>query len=539
MISRQIDLTINKMTKAQYNGISPVADEVYVITDEAGCVTSVNGIQPDSSGNVTISIPSAVTESTVAGWGFTKNVGTVTSVNGISPTNGNVVISIPQQVNADWNATSGVAEILNKPTIPTVNNGVLTITQSGVTLGTFGANQSRNSVIDIPSGGSSRNIGEIVASTIPLTDAGLHLLDGSLIQGDGIYADFVNYIAGLDLTANYFCTETEWQQSITDYGVCGKFVYTQPTYQLIDTASGTTGWFVHSLEVGSQVYATNGTPQITIASVSGNHITVTGTQAALFPNGFDRDTANDVVASVRLPKITGIVEGTTDLTALGDLVEAGLPNISGVLGPSRTLHTYSGTSVPISGAFKKTSISGTTVIGSSGSSADVYKYEIDASLSNSIYGNSTTVQPQTIKVLYYIVIATSTKTQIQVDIDEIATDLNGKADVDLSNVPTSKGILTESYVNGTSWYRVYSDGWCEQGGYQLTLSAANTMVKINLLKPYKDGNYTVVATNAGSSATNYYNVKVGSGAINETDGFYLALSSTSAAAWWQTSGYIR
>lgn len=127
MISRQIDLTINKMTKAQYNGISPVADEVYVITDEAGCVTSVNGIQPDSSGNVTISIPSAVTESTVAGWGFTKNVGTVTSVNGVSPTNGNVAIPIP-----------------------TVNNGTLTITQDGNTLGTFGANQSTNSTIDIP-----------------------------------------------------------------------------------------------------------------------------------------------------------------------------------------------------------------------------------------------------------------------------------------------------------------------------------------------------------------------------------------------------
>ena len=31
-----------------------------------------------------------------------------------------------------------------------------------------------------------RNIGEIVASPLPLTDAGLHLLDGSLIQGGGI-----------------------------------------------------------------------------------------------------------------------------------------------------------------------------------------------------------------------------------------------------------------------------------------------------------------------------------------------------------------
>jgi len=231
---------------------------------------------------------------------------------------------------------------------------------------------------------SSRSIGEIIPSTIPLTEAGLHLLDGALISS-GMYADFVTYMANLTATApDCFCTEQEWQTAVTTYGVCGKFVY---------------------------------------------------------------DSVNN---TVRLPKITGIIEGTTDLTALGDLVQAGLPNISGVLGPSRTLHTYSGTSVLTSGAFKKTSISGTTVIGGASNSADVYKYEIDASLSNSIYGNSSTVQPQTIKVLYYIVIATSTKTDIQVDIDEIATDLNGKMDTDGTNAVNSV-----KFADG-QWVKSYS-----------------------------------------------------------------------------------
>ena len=40
-------------------------------------------------------IPGAVTEATVSGWGFTKNTGTVTSVNNVSPVNGNVTLSIP------------------------------------------------------------------------------------------------------------------------------------------------------------------------------------------------------------------------------------------------------------------------------------------------------------------------------------------------------------------------------------------------------------------------------------------------------------
>jgi hypothetical protein len=97
MQSRQVsNFKINKMTKAQYSGIVPSQDEVYITTDEADAVLSVNGILPNAQGNVTLNIPSAVTESTVAGWGFTKNVGTVTSVNGTQPDgSGNVAITIP------------------------------------------------------------------------------------------------------------------------------------------------------------------------------------------------------------------------------------------------------------------------------------------------------------------------------------------------------------------------------------------------------------------------------------------------------------
>lgn len=54
--------------------------------------------------------------------GYTSNVGTVISVNNTSPdNNGNVTLLIPAaQVNSDWNANGGVAEILNKPTLGTM-----------------------------------------------------------------------------------------------------------------------------------------------------------------------------------------------------------------------------------------------------------------------------------------------------------------------------------------------------------------------------------------------------------------------------------
>ena len=50
----------------------------------------------------------------------------------------------------DWNASSGVGEILNKPTIPTVNDGTLTVQQGTTTLGTFSANQSSSTTITVP-----------------------------------------------------------------------------------------------------------------------------------------------------------------------------------------------------------------------------------------------------------------------------------------------------------------------------------------------------------------------------------------------------
>ena len=53
------------------------------------------------------------------------------------------------QVNSDWNAISGVAQILNKPTIPTVNDATLTIQKNGTDVSTFTANASSNVTCNI------------------------------------------------------------------------------------------------------------------------------------------------------------------------------------------------------------------------------------------------------------------------------------------------------------------------------------------------------------------------------------------------------
>ena len=72
------------------------------------------------------------------------------------------------------------------------------------------------------------------------------------------------------------------------------------------------------------------------------------------------------------------------------------------------------------------------------------------------------------------------------------------------NAP-SRDYLVESYVNNKSWYRIYSDGWCEQGG-QITVTKAAT--NITLLKSYKDNNYNAVGCQANIDTAGYHTINV-------------------------------
>lgn len=51
--------------------------------------------------------------------------------------------------------------------------------------------------------------------------------------------------------------------------------------------------------------------------------------------------------------------------------------------------------------------------------------------------------------------------------------------------------LVSKYVSGANWCNIYSDGWCEQGGYKTGSFNHNT--KHMLHQPYPNNNYTVVA----------------------------------------------
>lgn len=201
----------------------------------------------------------------------------------------------------------------------------------------------------------NRFVGEVFSSLVPINDNGVKLLDGSVLEVGGIYDEFINHIVGFkESYPNLFCTEEEWNTSISTYGVCGKFVYTEGV-------------------------------------------------------------------SLRIPKITGFVEGTLDATELGNLIEAGFPNITG----ESNIGGNAPKTVPSSGALKQVRYQLNSVVNATSSDiSDLAQTALDASLSNPIYGNSDTVQPQSIRVYYYIVVANGIKQDVEIDLDNVLTEVN-------------------------------------------------------------------------------------------------------------------
>lgn len=442
---------------------------------------------------------------------------------------------------------------------------------------------------------SDRNIGEIVASVLPLKDAGLHLLDGSLISGSGMYGQFVDYIADLyeeNPNASYFAQETSEttynyvpvgnvidingvvtgfdSTSYVSYGggipssvnieillkvtptafstshnVC--FSPQNTNYSFGFDSSGKPQIYTGSWSTGSTVYTANqtvwlkivwdGSKNILYSQLDNNYqistlpntwtteVTWNTTTNAWSGGGFglgrNRSTTseffvgsidlnncqikvngevwwkgtttttytpedywqhlvsqygscgkfvyNSATNTVRLPRIEGFIEGTSNISKLGELVKAGLPNITGRAGDN----IQDGDATTLN----NTTVEGAFYYGSSKNSDNLrFSSEgvslcnalcLDASRSNSIYGNSTTVQPQAVKVFYYIIVASSSKNTIGNDGTKIVEDLQYKANNDLSNVVKpnqafinqSVGWMIPDYKRGISIPRETLQNW--------------------------------------------------------------------------------
>ena len=113
----------------------------------------------------------------------------------------------------------------------------------------------------------------------------------------------------------------------------------------------------------------------------------------------------------------------------------------------------------------------------------------------------------------------------------------GRIGEQLANLIT----VVEAYKNGTSGYRIWSDGYCEQWGEYGTKITGSSNVDITLMKAYNSTNFNVQITgkmNRTSSVSGYYVI---TGSVLSTNSIRIyndADSSAGLGAYWKTSGYL-
>ena len=81
-------------------------------------------------------------------------------------------------------------------------------------------------------------------------------------------------------------------------------------------------------------------------------------------------------------------------------------------------------------------------------------------------------------------------------VDELISKLD-EINNRLINLENRKYII-ETWNEGTEWYRVWSDGWIEQGGQ--SYNAVDSEITIQLHKPYTNSDYFITQTTGFNGA---------------------------------------
>ena len=204
---------------------------------------------------------------------------------------------------------------------------------------------------------------------------------------------------------------------------------------------------------------------------------------------------------------------------VGKYVEESLPNITG------EVISESGYAV---GAFYDSGILAGGRYKDNNKDRIVY---FDASRSSSTYQNGAPVQQRSTQMYLYFYVGQFTQTATEQTAGLNITLFNGKVDLDGHNATFAH--IVETYSNGTDWYRVWSDGWCKQGG--TITSSANSRTVVNFLKHFRDTNY------APSLLVSGY---INDGYIMGFDTFTTSTMSIwntmgqNPLCYWQAEGYI-
>ena len=195
------------------------------------------------------------------------------------------------------------------------------------------------------------------------------------------------------------------------------------------------------------------------------------------------DTENE---RIFLPRNNYFDQATGDTSEVGKSIEAGLPDHIHNLTKGITTQGSGNWSFATSGTHGNVNNAPTN----------------EASVSNSIYGKSDTVQPNAVKKLLYICVGNTTNYEGMTEVvnqgmeilEQVNQGIESRVKLDGSNAEFP--LIIESYHNGSSWYNVYSNGLIEQGGVVTKGSSlaagAYWTTTVEFLKPFNTNTYVAL-----------------------------------------------
>lgn len=261
-------------------------------------------------------------------------------------------------------------------------------------------------------------VGSIFTSSIGIDDARYHILDGSLISQTGVYSEFAQYLKQqMSKGLVGVCSQSDFDADVLRTGNCGKFVI------------------------------------------------------------------DDTNRTIRLPKITNFIQGLTNLTNIGSSLEAGLPNITGLLRQDG-INSDSGFGAVWGGDgafYVADSTNNVATYNGSGTYRDVRHISFDASRSSAVYGNSNTVQPSSTMYPYYIVLANSYLTDIEIDINKILADLS-----DYMTLNTEQTIRANKTFNDNIGLRSTTGSMIKSDGTHIHVGNRQQNTRLNGLNERPD-----------------------------------------------------
>jgi hypothetical protein len=433
------------------------------------------------------------------------------------------------------------------------------------------------------SGGGGLEIGDIGFTQMAIDESKgkRRILNGQVIIQDQ-YVQFTNIVKNsITLNPDLACTEEEWQTAVTmsTAGVCYKYV--------IDDEGGTIrlpkypNYFIAGVNNiasvvgnGMTLGLTNGSTNVGIMQYTSGPIFRGDGYGQNLP--YDHNTNDDTTVSRN-----SFVGVTTDPTKSG---------IEAQINQEKIIGTYF---IQVAtGAETEDNIINEIELNNPFSLLD-YKYSeyelnnLSWLRSNGQY-NSKAIYPAVYELLLKIYNGTETKAGVSVKLwtDTSATDYDFRINTaeETFRLPVSvnnsaqgylyfyvgetvqnanlinaarieekisgkldksvvKAYIIETYVNGTSWYRLWSDNWCEQGGIITVSTNVYKGQEVTLLKAYKDTNYhinaknSIVTNDAGVQSLSVNAVAANANPLTNST-FAVALYAACKSCRWTTSGYI-